>query len=94
MKKILPISRRKRRLAQILSYVGLVASIPAAFSQSYLLFFLCFLAAVIGALWLDGMYRCPRCGHSLFVNKQDALLNRPCSFCPKCGWAVDIEMKP
>lgn len=94
MKSPLSISRRKRRLTQILLYVGLLAAIPTALSRSWLLFFLCFLAAVIGALWLDGMYRCPQCGHSLFPNRQDALLLRPCSFCPKCGWAVDIEMKP
>lgn len=59
MKKALLISQRRLRLAKALSYVGLVASISAAFSRSWLLFALCFLACVIGALWLERIYRCP-----------------------------------
>lgn len=89
----LHLSKKKLRLAKLLHYGGFALLIICALFQS-LLAFLALLPFLIGAIWLDSMHRCPRCGASLFTKKLDVLTATPCSFCPKCGWKVDIEEEP
>ena len=74
---------------------GLAGSILSIFPKGPgLWFFIMMILAFVGGFWLDAMYRCPRCGKSLFTARLDALLLRPCDYCPKCGWDVDIEIEP
>jgi len=85
-------SKKKLLLAKLLFWGGLAGSILSVFPDGPGLWFLLFLTlGLAGGFWLDSMYRCPRCRHSLFSNRLDGLLGRPCSFCPKCGWRVEIE---
>ena len=89
------LSKKKRTLAKSMYWVGLLGCILSVFPDGPgLWFFLCLILCLAGGLWLDSMYRCPKCGKSLFVNRTDALFLKPCDFCPKCGWQVDIEIKP
>ena len=91
----LHLSKKKLLVAKILDKGGFVACILSLFPDGPgLLSFLCLCIMTIGALWLDSMYRCPKCSHSLFATRADAMRSKPCSFCPKCGWKVDIEIKP
>ena len=93
--KVLYLSRRKLITAKILWWGGLAGSILSVYPDGPgLLFFICLILCLSGGLWLDSMYRCPKCHHSLFTNRADALLTKPCDFCPKCGWKVDITMEP
>ena len=95
MHKKLHLSKKKLLIAKVLYWSGLVGSILSVFPDGPgLRFFLCLILCLVGGLWLDSMYRCPRCRKDLFTNRLDALLLKPCSFCPKCGWQVDIEIKP
>ena len=88
-------SGRKLLIAKILWWGGLVGSIISVFPDGPGLWFaICLILCLAGGLWLESMYRCPRCHHSLFTNRADALVTKPCAFCPKCGWKVDIEMEP
>ena len=88
-------SKRKLLISKILFWGGLVGSILSVFPDGPGLWFAIFLiSGLAGGFWLDSMYRCPRCHHSLFTNRADALLNKPCTFCPKCGWKVEIKTKP
>ena len=88
-------SQRKLLISKILFWGGLVGSILSVFPDGPGLWFAIFLiSGLAGGFWLDSMYRCPRCHHSLFTNRADALLNKPCTFCPKCGWKVEIKTKP
>jgi len=88
-------SKKKLTAAKLLYWIGFAGSLLSVFPDGPgLLFFLCIIVCFVGAFWLESMYRCPRCGKSLFTNRLDALLLRPCSYCPKCGWEVDIEMEP
>ena len=89
----LHLSKRKLQLAKLLHYGGLALAIICLFFQSLLAFLGLFLF-LIGILWLGSMFRCPQCGTSLFTKNFDVLASRPCDFCPKCGWKVDIEMNP
>jgi len=86
------LSKKKLFIAKVLYWGGLVGSILSVFPDGPGgWFFLCLILCLAGGFWLDSMYRCPKCGRSLFVNRLNALLGKPCDFCPKCGWAVDIE---
>ena len=88
-------SKRNLLISKILFWGGLVGSILSVFPDGPGLWFAIFLiSGLAGGFWLDSMYRCPRCHHSLFTNRADALLNKPCTFCPKCGWKVEIKTKP
>ena len=89
----LHLSKRKLQLAKLLYYGGLPLAIICVFFQSLWAFFW-LLLCLIGGFWLDSMYRCPCCGASLFTSRFDALSLKPCVFCSKCGWKVDIEEEP
>ena len=91
----LHLSKKKLLAAKLLYWGGLLGSIVSVFPDGPgLRFVLCLILTLVGGLWLDSMYRCPRCGKTLFTSRLDALLLHPCDFCPKCGWQVDIEIKP
>ena len=90
----LRLSKKKLRIAQMLYWGSLVGSILSVFPDGPgLWFFVCLILCLVGGFRIDSMYRCPKCSHTLFVHRGDALINKPCDFCPKCGWEVTIEME-
>lgn len=89
------LSRKKLFLAKLLYRGGLAACLLSVFPKGPgLWFFIFMILALVGGGWLDAMYRCPQCGKSLFTSRLDALLLHACDYCPKCGWAVDIQIEP
>lgn len=52
-----------------------------------------FAAGLIGALWLDGIYRCPYCGRRLLVDRRLSLLIKPVKYCPDCGAEIIIVIE-
>ena len=87
----LHLSKRKLWLAKFLHYGGFALMILFALFGSVWAF-LGLGPFLIGVFWIDFMYRCPQCRASLLIKRYDFLISEPsCSFCPKCGWKVDIE---
>ena len=91
---MLKISKKKLLWSKLLIFSGISFACTGIFF--YPLIFLGALLSLSGAFMKDMLYRCPKCGNSLYPNgsRLNALFGSGCAeYCSKCGQKIELTIE-